>query len=184
MGEHDMDTDDDPDAFFGAFKKRLTETDEIANVILKGHLIAESALNDIICVIFFHPEHIPETWLLFERTVQIVRAMSLRTNNYPGWDGVLALNSLRNEIAHKHAGLGRQKKMDRLRQACLANLMPEKAKLHEGDSDCEMAVLACAGCAGFLAHVEDDFRALRSHIDELDAKINPNKERVPIKPRP
>jgi hypothetical protein len=178
-----MDDIDDSDEFFETFKKHLTDVDELANVILKGHFLVEQDLDEAISVIFFHPDHVLDGRLSFERKVQIARAMSIRSNNLPTWDVLLALNSMRNEIAHNPARQERKKKMDRLRQTYLANFEEESRKQHEKDSSADIVVHACALCSGFLAYFTDDIVELRKHIDKLDERLHPDEERLPIRLR-
>jgi hypothetical protein len=168
----------DADEFYAAFKKQLTEIDDIANIILKGHLIIESTLDDILRVLFFHPEQILESGnrFGFERKVQILRAMLVGSNNHPHWKIVLAVNSLRNEIAHKHAGEERHRKINRLREVCMAEVVPETKKHLENAPDDEVATFGCAACEGFLAVVLDDFIAMREQLDKLNDSFSLGKE--------
>jgi hypothetical protein len=158
---------DDPDASYEAFKNHLTDIDEVANVILKGHLLVENDLDDVIRAFFFHPEYILNDRFRFERKVLIARTMSLNAHKHHHWDLLLALNSLRNEIAHKHAGEERQRRIDGIRRMCLSRITQEELKRHEHDSDRDIVVLACAFCAGFLAYIEDDLKDLRANMDKL-----------------
>jgi hypothetical protein len=170
------------DEFFEEFKKHITKVDELANVVLKSHLLVEQDLDEPIAVIFFHPDHVLNAGLNFDRKVQVVRAMSLRTDLVSVWDLLLALNSLRNQVAHRQTDpAGKKRKMDRLRQICLAYVKPESRREHENDPDTTMVVFACAICSGFLRHFIDGYAELRKHINELDQKLHPDEEIVPIR---
>src|ERR1700694_1634976 len=98
--------------YFDAFGDYVHKVDPLALVILKGHLIVESALDNILSVLFFYPEHLREARLGFVQKVHIVRAFALRKNKAPIWPIILAVNELRNEITHNLAGERRKKKTD------------------------------------------------------------------------
>jgi hypothetical protein len=146
---------------------------------LKGHLIIESALDNILDLIFFHPEHLNEARLTFSQKVHLARGYALRKNANPLWTLILELNSLRNEIAHRLSRERRQQKVARIREICRTEMDPDTYRWIEGSPD-ELAVnMACAECLGFLGAFERDTRALKEHINALDVMLNPERERMP-----
>ena len=161
------------------FEKHISEIDPLQLTILNGHLIIESALDNILSTIFFHPEHIEEAELEFNQKVHVARSYALRKNKEPVWNLILVINAVRNEIAHNLGeGMKREKKMARLRRLYLAHVSAEDAKKREDAADYVIAALACVSCIGFLGMFEDDMRGLRGHIDALDAGMNPNEQRI------
>ena len=88
-------------------------------MILSGHLIIETALNNIVSLIFFHPEHIEEGRFRFEQKVRMARAFALRKDRDNVWDLIFAINSLRNDIAHNLTGEKRRLRMERVRDLLL-----------------------------------------------------------------
>jgi hypothetical protein len=165
----DKEEDADDERYFQAFKKHVTEIDEIANIVLKGHLLIEGAIDRIVRYTFFHPDYVLDSRHNFERKVQIARAMSLNAHNWPDWDIVLAVNSLRNAVAHKHHS-GRKTKIDRIRQLCLDRVKPETRSRYKESSDEEIIIFACARCDAFLSFIEEDVEHLRREINDMIAK--------------
>src|SRR5260370_11822815 len=66
--------------YFAEFKKHFEEIDELAQSILKGHLIIEGAVDNIITLMFFHPELVLKARLGFSQKMEIVRAYALQQN--------------------------------------------------------------------------------------------------------
>jgi hypothetical protein len=112
------------------FEKQLGQVDELQQYILKGHLIIESALDNIINLIFFHPEHIHDARFGFVHKVNMARAYGLRKHKASLWNLILSINAVRNEIAHQLAGEKRERKMAQLRRLYIAEL-EDNAELKE-----------------------------------------------------
>lgn len=154
------------------FKKHLGEVDELQQYILKGHLVIESILDNVIKLIFFHPEHIQDGRFGFMHKVNLARAFALNKNKSTTWKLVVSINAVRNEIAHQLGGEKRDRKMQQLRRLYIAELEDDREliKAHKEYPDELIAVMACALSAGFLATLEDDLKALRKGIDKMSPK--------------
>lgn len=160
------------DAFMG-------EEDELMVTILKGHLYIERMLDNVIALIFYHPEHIFENRFSFSQKVQIARAYALRKDKLTPWTLIGAINSLRNEIAHKSDDESRKKRFEKLRSTYFSDASPEVRAKIEGGSEAMVVRSACASCVGFLGIFENDLEALRNALDVMDAATHPDSERVP-----
>ncbi|NEV79801.1 hypothetical protein DYI24_22465 [Rhodopseudomonas sp. BR0C11] len=174
--EGDLDSSDE---FFERFSQHLSQIDEIASIVLRGHLLVEQDLDSVIEAIFFYPQYV--TRLSFERKIQIARAMALRMQEDPAWETLRTLNLLRNGIAHSSDIDDRRKKLAELRHACMKQMNPEAQRQHEGDSDKEIVILGCALCCGHLAILEEALVEMHAVIRELDEEIHPHLQRMPIK---
>jgi hypothetical protein len=165
------DTDSNGEGFFEDFKKDLSTVDEFASLVLRGHYVLEREVDTIVGHIFFHPDGIlnDRFGFTFERKVRIVRAMSRNATYHAHWDIVLAMNSLRNTIAH-HGYEERQQKVDRIRALCLESTALEKHEREHGTGLAALVLFAFAICAGFLSHIEGDLESLRAEIEEIIAK--------------
>jgi hypothetical protein len=155
------------------FEKHLGAVDQLGQVILKGHLIIESAVDNIINLILFHPEHIQDAQLSFKSKVQLARGLALRKNKISIWNLVLSVNAVRNEVAHNLLGETPSRKLDQLRRLYLAELPAELREKQKAAPDHVIAMSACMMCTGFLGTLEHDTKRLREYIDGLDAVLNP-----------
>jgi len=159
------------------FDEHMKFVDKAAQIVTSGHLIIESALDNVLDLIFFHTEHVREARLSFSQKMQLVRALALRKNKLQPWTLISSVNAVRNEISHNLAGEKRTKKMDQLRRIFVAGTNEKLQGRLENADDEVIAYFACLECVGFLGTLEQDTRALRDHMDRLDAVLNPTAER-------
>ncbi|MEP0202976.1 hypothetical protein [Bauldia litoralis] len=174
------------DKYAALFHEKMGQTDPLLQAVVIGHLIIETALDNILAVIFFHPEQIfKEARLSFSQKVHVVRAYGLRKDDNSIWDLILAVNSVRNEIAHNLAGEKRNARLKQLRSLFMAEASGEMQAALEKDwkrlkdvPDTAIVVWACSLSTGFLGEFEADVSSLRNMIDGLDERMNPDKQRV------
>jgi hypothetical protein len=172
------DQPDDSDRFIKAFHKYLTEVDQVAQMVLSGHLDVEFHLDDVLRVIFWHPKHLQEGRLTFVQKLQVVRSYSLRVNDYPQWSVILAFNRLRNDIAHGRDSPKRRKRIGELRNA-LSGLGTAKFRDQVKEADGERIVaFAAAMSSGFLLTLKDDLVRLRRIVEGIDAELHPDQPRI------
>lgn len=170
------------------FEKEMSEIDPLQQVILKGHLIIEAALDNIISIIFFHPEHVLKGRFTFSQKIQLARAYGLRKDTNSIWNLILSVNEVRNEVAHNLAGEKRDRKLKQLHRLFIAEATAEMrealekhgAKLEEMSEEVIVAH-SCFLCTGFLGTYEEDISVLRGIIDTIDHGMNPDLQRVPRK---
>jgi hypothetical protein len=151
------------DEFINEFRAKLSTVDELAQVILKGHLEVEMHVDDALGTIFFHPEHLDR--LGFAQKVNLVRAYAWNSNNRPDWHVIAKLNTVRNEVAHRGLHLGNR--IADLRIALAeATCRSDRQEQIRHVSEKEVVVLAAAICCGFLATLTDDqLKEMRGFIE-------------------
>jgi len=154
----------------------MNQIDEVAHVLLKGHLLIEEALTRIIEKFTYHPQHLTEANLRFFQKVQIARALCLRKDQFGEWELILAINSLRNEVAHKLQSPNRDKKFDRVKEVYFREVagFPEAAERRNA-SDATILMFACGHCTGFLGTYEEDAKSFRKMVHSMDRVMNPDQ---------
>ncbi len=117
----------------------MGQVDPLLQAVLTGPLIIETTLDNILTLVFFHPEHVfKEARLGLSQKVHVVRAYGLRKDDNSIWDLILAVNSVRNEIAHNLAGEKRNARLQQLRSLFMAEASGEmQAALEEGVEEAE-----------------------------------------------
>ncbi|HAU1514573.1 TPA: hypothetical protein ACPYPK_001025 [Legionella pneumophila] len=68
-------------------------------LVLKGHLLIEEELNQILTLISKQPKFIKDKRFNFDSKVAIIRSIDIDGNN-KNWDLIISINKLRNNIAH------------------------------------------------------------------------------------
>lgn len=156
-------------------EQHLQHVDESALVILKGHLVVEEALSEIIGTFVFHGELLDGAHITFAQKVAIARSMSLDDHNNEMWQLVLAVNSLRNELAHALDSPKRVKKTKALID--LHKNLGGSMTMADGSEVPEHLLLSftVSYSLGFLSGFIEEVRRFRSVIDEMDKFVNPHR---------
>lgn len=159
------------------FQEVMGTVDEITHVVLKGHLLVEETLTNTIALHMFHPEHFHDARLSFDKKISLGRAFCLRKNRLGEWDMLIALNELRNVLAHNLDSPRQQAKIDRLRALALqeAAQFPEVGQYLKANGDKEMIIYACGHILGFLQSFEEDAKQLRTILHAMDRQMNPDQ---------
>ncbi|WP_143705217.1 hypothetical protein [Pollutimonas nitritireducens] len=91
------------------------------------------------------------------------------------WELIAAINSLRNELAHKLESPEREKKLRRVKELYFREAAGlEGIENIKNESDTTILCCACGHCGGFLAKFEADSKALRHMVHTMDRQINPD----------
>jgi hypothetical protein len=157
------------------FRTEMETVDEVAHVLLKGHLLIEEGLSAVLDQYVFHREHLEEARLTFAQKAHIARALCLRKNTLGEWELVFAINSLRNNLAHKLNSPERSKKLTKVK-----DLYFREAAGFEGieevkkESDAVVLFNACAHSAGFMSTFLADSRGFRQMMHAMDRQLNPD----------
>lgn len=153
----------------------MKTVDEVAHVLLKGHLLIEEALSEVLAQYVFHREHLAEARLTFAQKTQLARALCLRKNTFGEWDLISAINSLRNDLAHRLNSSDRDKKLAKVKDLYIREAggfdMVEEVKK---ESEAVILLYACAHSAGFLSTFLADSRDYRQMVHAMDRQLNPN----------
>ncbi len=156
-------------------EEHLRYVDESALVILKGHLVIEEALNEIIRTFVFHSEQLEGARISYAQKVALARSMSLDEHNNEMWQLVLAVNSLRNELAHALTSPKRVTKTKALID--LHKKLRGSTTVADGSEVPEHVLLSFAVtyALGFLSGFIEEVRRFRSMLDGMDKFVNPHR---------
>jgi hypothetical protein len=87
------------------FFRLLPDIDDTTLVVLKGHLLIEEHLNDILYDACALPQYVDKTRLTFYQKIMLTRGLigqNIQGNETEDpWKSLEVLNSLRNQLAHK-----------------------------------------------------------------------------------
>jgi hypothetical protein len=172
------------DKYVQKFKEHLEQVDAFTLVVLKSHLIMESAIDNIIRLIFFWPDIILDARMNFFQKIEILRAYSLREDEMSIWKLMHAIAELRNEVAHNLEPKKRQPRMDKLRRLYFSEVPEDVAKAHKDEPDEMIVMVASSLCTGFLGSHERDLAGLRKMIDEIADATVPRNPDGTIKKKP
>jgi len=160
---------------FEAYLAGLTEIDLI---ILRGHLLLEEILYSIVGEFVFHPTFIKKSDINFSQMVNIARSMSLDDENNSIWGLILAINKLRNKIAHElPASSNIQKHIAKVK-----DLYNSEKKELQGDSerlwandDCRGMKFSITMSMGFLYEFLEEVKRFKKAVHLIDTIYNPHR---------
>jgi hypothetical protein len=156
-------------AIFGA-------VDETVLVVLKGHLLIEEQLDDIIRRFLFHPVYLDSARLSFSQKLHIARSMSLDEHSNSMWEIALKLNSLRNDFAHLLDANKRNLKTRALIDAYFKEANEDgHLALVRDQKEHVVLSFAVSYFMGFLSSFKAEVTRFRKIIDGIDSIVNPHR---------
>lgn len=153
------------DRLLANFLAELTEIDRTAQVILKGGVLIDAQLNNIINSLVDVPDYWAQANFHFCQKVNLLRAAVFGGDGRQAWPLVLGFNELRDTLAYGEPNKERSDQIEKLREMLVTRAPGEaKQSLREG-SELEIATLAGAMAFDFLTSLEDQMW----HIAERSA---------------
>jgi hypothetical protein len=149
------------------------DSDPVAMVALKGHLVIEEKITAAIYKFVFHPEHLDSIRFTFAVKLAIARSMSLDRHDHSMWDLISKLNGLRNALSHSLNGDKRAKAMESLK-ATYAHACMEHSAAESSD---DLVFMSCvvALCLGWVDSFEQEIERFKGHVAMLDRIVNPHR---------
>jgi hypothetical protein len=153
--------------------------DEEVLIVLKAHLLIEERLNEILTKFVFHPSFLEKANLRFHQKVHVARSFSLDQQDNRMWDLILAINTLRNEMAHTLQFERRKQKT-----AAVMDIYAEVQSSKMATEGKRFAAhvrmgFAASYCIGFLGGFEKEVERYRKAVDTLDRVLNPHRHKKP-----
>lgn len=135
----------------------LRERDPLLDIILRSHLLVEELLRDLATAYAFSPDYISSLRLTFHQKLQLARAFNARHVDEPIWKAIAALNSLRNDLAHRLTSDEREQRV-RLFITSVNEDLPKEVEVYAGESTVEEVALALSYIVGSLASMRSEYR--------------------------
>jgi hypothetical protein len=165
-----------PDPTLKRFVEQINAVDKLSVVILKGDLLIEEALDRITKKFVHHGDHLEKADPRFFQLVAIARSMSLDDQDNSMWNLILAINGLRNQLAHSLDTAKRRAKFDRLKTLYLAEAAGAPAPISDANlPDHKLAMYAVAMSLGFLASFKEEVDRFRHVVAATDRAMNPHR---------
>jgi hypothetical protein len=158
-------------------KKHMPEGNDLDTIVLKGHLLIEEGLIRTIRTIIAHGDMLERVRLTFAQTAAIAQAMCWGRHGDETWDVIVALNVLRNSIAHQLESPKLRANVQRLLDAFDKAVNDSEYKAQRGSvSEPEKIKDAIAFVLGFLGSYEGDAKGYRQLVDEAYKEANSNSD--------
>lgn len=82
------------------YDRHMLETDDLAYLVIKGHLLVQLMLDILAHSAFPHPKYLDKLELNYRPLAFVVRAAVVKKSDDSHWDLIMKLNELRNKFAH------------------------------------------------------------------------------------
>lgn len=109
---------------FTRFLAHMPINGDTALSILKGHLLIEELIWQLICQKVDSPEALKGTRFNFEQQICLARALIRGKANSWEWEAASALNKIRNQLAHRLQPADLEAKLDSFCSLVAANCFP------------------------------------------------------------
>lgn len=148
------------------FTDQLRYVDDIAQIVLKGHLVMEELMTEAISEFLLHKNYVEKARLQFHQKLQLCRSMSVSDNENSMWTLISSVNSLRNHMSHSLDHEERTKRIEALHDM-FAEEFPDSVPVDESEMPRQAAicVYSISASLGYLhAHFEE-IRRLKRHVE-------------------
>ena len=158
------------------FTDQLRNIDDVAQIVLKGHLVMEEVITESIQTFLLHKEFVEGARLQFHQKLQLCRAMSVSDQKNSMWNLLAAINSLRNHLSHSLDLSERSKRIEAL-NSNFAREFPDQLpeKLDPMPREAAICMLAIAASIGFLHAHSEEVRRLKEIVLDMDKVLNKGK---------
>jgi hypothetical protein len=162
------------------FADEIRQVDDVAQIVLKGHLVMEGLLTEIIETFMLHGEFVEIANLRVHQKIALCRAMSTSDQNNGMWELVSGMNTVRNALAHSLDPDRRSKAIQKVRNVYEREFkdMPNATKGIPNDiekdvrPDLAVCLYATSAGLGYLHAQLEEVRRFKSVVVELDKAMN------------
>ncbi len=158
--------------FIAKATEHFKEIDPLTQVVLRGHLLLEERLNAILKASLYNQATFDKMNLTFHHKLLFARAFTVSQRADGMWDLIVAINTLRNGIAHSLDPQQRQKKFVSMREIYFRELeKPELIKEDETEPDHLLFLKAYALCEGYIRRAQQDAEMVGSMVRHMIAAM-------------
>lgn len=152
------------------FVEQIRYVDELAQIVLKGHLVMEEVMTEALGRFLLNDEFVEPARLMFHQKVKLCRAISASEKDNSIWDLIEALNSLRNHLSHSLDPAKKSNKLQTIREIYSREFPDDSPETVEGmNSDSALCMLAISGCLGSLSSFLKEIKSFERVVDRLRA---------------
>ncbi|MCL9783636.1 hypothetical protein M9194_19615 [Vibrio sp. S4M6] len=146
------------------FAEEVKYVDDLSQIVLKGHLVLESIMDNAIELYFINPEHLLNARFKFSQKIELCRGMSLRESQNNMWNLIKKINVLRNSLSHSLDGNRRERAVQSLMGIYDQEFPSDSRKVKDMSEDSALCLAAITGSLGFLHSFASDMKKFKSLI--------------------
>jgi len=155
------------------YLEELKYVDDVAQIVLKGHLVMEELMTEAIGRFVLHGNLIEEAKLQFHQKLALCRSISVNNQDHNMWNLIGKLNSFRNHLAHSLNDDVRKQKLLSMRSVFEQEFGKiELAEVGEINEDAVQCMMAISGALGFLHSFLAEVKRFEAIVEGLNYAIN------------
>lgn len=154
------------------FYEEVRYVDDAAQILLKGHLVAEDLMNQALEAFVLHGEHVEDARLQFNQKLELCKAISVSDNKNNMWNLIKKINLLRNALSHS-LDTGRRKKAVEALASIYDQEFDPKTRVIEGMSEeAALCLVAINGSLGYLHSFLSEAKRFENIVKGLNDLMN------------
>lgn len=159
------------------FMEEINVVDDLAQIVLKGHLVIEELLTEALQRFVHHSDYIASARLQFHQKLNLCRAISVSEQDNEMWELIAKINNIRNHLSHSLGDEERVRRVRRLKSHYEQLFGRESLEaVSEMDEESAVCMLAISGCLGFLHTFLGEVQSFEAMIDRLQKVFKPEKD--------
>jgi len=154
------------------FFEEVRYVDDTAQIVLKGHLVAEDLMNKALECFMLHGEHIEDARLQFHQKLELCKSISLSDNKNNMWNLIKKINVLRNALSHSLDKERREKAIQSLKSIYDQEFDPETRNIDGMSEEAALCIAALSGALGYLHSFLSEVQRFEAIVKSLDKVMN------------
>jgi len=154
------------------FFDEVRYVDDTAQIVLKGHLVAEDLMNKALESFMLHGEHIEDARLQFHQKLELCKSISLSDNKNNMWNLIKKINALRNALSHSLDKERREKALQSLKSIYDQEFDPKSRDIDDMSEEAALCIAAIGASLGYLLSFLSEVQRFEAIIKDLDKIMN------------
>jgi len=154
------------------FSEEVKYVDDTAQILLKGHLVAEDLMNQALEAFVLHGEHIEDARLQFHQKLELCKAISVNDNCNNMWNLIKKINVLRNALSHSLDPERREKAVQSLASIYDQEFGPKTRKIDGMSEEAALCLASIMGSLGYLHSFLSEAQRFETLVKEMDKIMN------------
>ena len=157
------------------FIDEIKYVDDTAQIVLKGHLVAEDLMNKAIESFVLHGEYIDNVKLQFHQKIEFCKAISVSESKNNMWNMLKHINVVRNALSHSLDAERRSKAIQSLRTIYDQEFPSNSRNIKGISEDAALCMAAISGVLGYLHAFLEEVQRFEEIVKGLDVIMNTGK---------
>lgn len=155
-----------------SFTDEVRYIDDTAQIVIKGHLVAEDLMSKALESFVLHGEHIEDAKLQFHQKLELCKSISLSDNKNNMWNLIKKLNVVRNALSHSLDKDRRSKAIQSLKSIYDQEFDPKTREVEGMSEEAALCIMAINGALGYLHSFISEVQRFEAIVKHLDKAVN------------